>query len=804
MNKIEMKVSIKKLMTGLILIAGMVNSARTQELRWIRIGQLQSYFMDYGSECELTVSSTDNFFAWPIQYGDQQYTIRMKALWLGAKDFYDPVEKKQKGVKVVGAGPRYDAANQPGMIFPQPMQLIGRFAPSAVVVDNQTGTNNTLYDVLDDQQDNLPCDRMVIIKFNTSMGVSVTKKVLGFVQQNHDDYFIYDYVFKNTGKINKEGEIYEQALKDFWIYFNYRYAFSGVTSTGYGSTWGAFASEWGISTVFTDFGPYNGSDLRGFYCWYGPCKDRQDVSYEQDWGCPNHLVDGLLGSAKYAGVVTLFASKSPGEYNTDDPNQPATTAYIACDGNTIMESSVSQYDEIFMNQRYDAMTEGHLPQTHAEAVGDAYTIDWASGFPERDGGGGTTQGQGFGPYQLGIGDSIRIVFAEGVNGLSWPMCRKVGANWFAYYKGTGQPELKLPDGTSTNSYTDYTRAWVETGADSIMQTLNSAVANYNSGYNIPQPPAAPATFTVTSGGDRIRLSWSNEAETDPHFDGYVIYRSEGNVKKYNTYYDKIFECNKSNSVNEFDDMTAVRGFNYYYYIQSKDDGTQNDIEPGVPLYSSLFMTMTSVPAYLRRPAVTKAEKATPDADTTYWELNVPKEEWTITSIYNNHEIISYNGSNYLCIHDSTTGTEPPTIDTRNWKLIKSRGEWNPAKTYVAADAILYNDVSYVCLYGISGGTWLDLVRVVPNPYDIRSRMYQFGEHSQYDRIAFYGLPPICDLKVYTERGDLIWSKKHTDGSGDELWDSMTSSRQIVVSGIYILYVETPEGESVFRKFVVIR
>ena len=185
-------------------------------------------------------------------------------------------------------------------------------------------------------------------------------------------------------------------------------------------------------------------------------------------------------------------------------------------------------------------------------------------------------------------------------------------------------------------------------------------------------------------------------------------------------------------------------------------------------------------------------------------MNIPKEEWAVASKYYNREIVSFNGSNYLCICDSTGEINPPVVATRNWKLIKSRGEWNPAKTYVAADAVLYNSDSYVCLYGISGGTWLDLVRVVPNPYDIRARMFQFGDKSQYDRIAFYGLPPVCDVKVYTERGDLIWTKKHTDGSGDELWDSMTSSRQIVVSGIYILYVETPEGESVFRKFVIIR
>jgi hypothetical protein len=152
-------------------------------------------------------------------------------------------------------------------------------------------------------------------------------------------------------------------------------------------------------------------------------------------------------------------------------------------------------------------------------------------------------------------------------------------------------------------------------------------------------------------------------------------------------------------------VSAKRGFDYYYYIQSKDDGTQNTVDPGRPLFSSLFWTVTSVQANLRRPAVTST---------------------------------------------------------------------------------------------------LDSIRVVPNPFDIRARAFQFGTKSQYDRIAFYGLPPRCKLRIYTENGERIWERDHVISSGDEYWDSTTSSGQIVASGIYILYVEAPDKPPVIRKFVVIR
>ena len=94
--------------------------------------------------------------------------------------------------------------------------------------------------------------------------------------------------------------------------------------------------------------------------------------------------------------------------------------------------------------------------------------------------------------------------------------------------------------------------------------------------------------------------------------------------------------------------------------------------------------------------------------------------------------------------------------------------------------------------------------MVPNPYDIRARFFQYGDKSLYDRINFYGLPAFCKLKIFTERGDLIWEKDHTNSTGDETWDSTTKFGQIVTSGIYILYVETPDGRNVIRKFVIIR
>jgi hypothetical protein len=765
MNNKNIKIRLVLPAICFMLIASGFQLSFAQELRWIRVGQLQSFFKDYSveTECEPGGSGSINFFSWPSQYGDNQYTMRAKGLWMGATNFYDPVEKKAKSIKVIGSGPRYDDANSSNEMFSKSIKLIGRTNPPIVIVDAATGSSNTLYDVLDEEDPNLPCDRMIVNQYNTSMGISVTRKILAFKQQNHNNYFIHDYVLKNTGIYNAAGDTHQQTITGLQIYFNYRQAYNGVTTTGSTSTWGSFDAEWGQGVVYDDFGPpyrERTDSLRCFYGFYTPVKSgygqRNPViakGYDWDWGCPNQTgggknLDGLLGAAKFGGCVTLHASKGPGNlFNVDDYNEPSTVNWFNPDGNTCTNPQ-SQYDEGAMGLRWSQMTEGHLPQSLWQSVGDGrYVTDWNGTDPLHPLGG--EMGQGYGPYTLAPGDSIHIVFAEGVSGISWEKCREIGANWYPYYTGTGAPSpLIKPDGSNATSITDYQKSWVLTGKDSILQTYKNARANFRSGYNIPQAPPEPSQFTVESGGDRIRLTWADNAKSSPYFNGYVVYRSESLVKDYRAVYVKVFECDKNYvfpppGTPQWDDTSANRGFNYYYYVQSKDDGTQNDIEPGVPLYSSLFLTLTTSPAQLLRPS----------------------------------------------------------------------------------------------------GNLLGEVRVVPNPYDIRSRKWQFGETGPYDRIMFYGIPPRCKLKIYSEDGVLIWEKLHTNGSGDEFWDSKTSSNQIVVSGIYILYVEVTEdtyatqdkianydvydenlkliyrknalmynagnkifsvGQSTFRKFVVIR
>jgi len=103
------------------------------------------------------------------------------------------------------------------------------------------------------------------------------------------------------------------------------------------------------------------------------------------------------------------------------------------------------------------------------------------------------------------------------------------------------------------------------------------------------------------------------------------------------------------------------------------------------------------------------------------------------------------------------------------------------------------------------GTSVDQIRVVPNPYIISSDEKRLRFPNEPDKLAFFNIPGQCKIEIFSENGELINTLQHTNGSGDEYWNCVTSSNQVVVSGIYIAVITNlNSGEQKIVKFVVIR
>jgi len=697
----------------IIFTMGFSNFVFGEETKWIAVGMLHDWFTDAGCERETArthqIADQQDGLQWPAQFRYQDCKAA-KALWIGTTDYFDPFKNKTFPFKVVHVGPRVlDEENE---FMPQEFKLYGRFKHPLVYVDGDPASKLDYLDFVDEEMPDLIADRMLYNVVNTAIGITEKRRIYAFSQQNHNNYFIYEYVFKNTGIIDAKGTVNKQTLKGVIFHFQYRYSPS-KEPCAYGYYWLPQSYTWGhcfMNDARNEYPislnpitwPSPNDPPRVLFGWQG----LHSKATFNTIGGPNGESggDGRLGAAQYIGVVTLHVDESTTN-NENDLYQPFTTQYIQSDESFLSDND--QFNDAKMTLEYEAMAAGHPALTHAEDVGcaiptncngygDTYIYAGTKGANP----GGYTSCQGFGPYTIAPDESIRIVVAEAVNGLSRKLCYEIGANWL---KGTN---LILPGGGTAANANEYKNAWVYTGEDSLFQTFFRAINSFENfeqtgDFGIPKAPAPPSQFLVTSGGDRVTLKWLASADEGlSQFKGYKIYRA---IHVPDTTYEEIFSCEKPNLKYEYNDTAPQRGFDYYYYITAFDDGSTNDIHPGVSMESSMFYTMTNKPAYLRRPA----------------------------------------------------------------------------------------------------GESLDDIRIVPNPYNVRAKDIQYGT-SGPDRIMFLNIPPICTIKIYTERGDLIQTIDHDNGTGDHEWNSNTASRQVVVSGVYIVVFETPDNQKAIRKLIIIR
>lgn len=680
------------------------------QTNWLASGALQNWFSEKGWEIEEgNVLEQQYGLRWPAQY-NRQDNQAAKGMWIGVKNFTD-----KAGVffteKVVHVGPRVSGD---GEFYPMQFGLYAKVDPTSVIVDGAPSSRNL--ESLTATDPTLKADRVLISVDNTAIGVTVTRKVYQFSQQYHDNYHIFEMTYTNTGYIdNTNVQQLNQTLTGLYVYWQSRYAVCAEVRYIVNNSAG-----WGINTMNDARGPWYPdapTDLRAEFAWHGlhtaankPTSGSPSVATFDNIGAPIWnpsqslgYVDPSdttwrLGAEQFVGNVHLHADKSPTD-TTDDPAQPSTTNWVASDDPTLTQRN-SQFNTGQMTAEYTKMSQGHTIR-HAWEVLPSGAFDQQSvmaniNSPTSGDGspGGFSSANGYGPYTLAPGQSIKIVFAEAVDGLTRDECIRIGKQ---YKNGTITTKAKN-DSVLIN------------GQTRLFNTFRRAIANYNSGYNIPQPPYPPSTFTVKSGGNRINLSWTpNPQESANGFQGYRIYRATG---KTDSTYNLIFACGPGTAnptvLYSYDDTSLTRGINYYYYIASWGSAAANTgvgLTPPGSLESSRFFTQTYSPANLKRPA----------------------------------------------------------------------------------------------------GTSSDQIRIAPNPYNISANANALRFVGQPDKIAFFNIPGNCEIKIYTELGELIYTMDHNDGTGDAYWNSVTSSNQVIASGVYlVVFLNRDTAERTIKKLVVIR
>lgn len=98
------------------------------------------------------------------------------------------------------------------------------------------------------------------------------------------------------------------------------------------------------------------------------------------------------------------------------------------------------------------------------------------------------------------------------------------------------------------------------------------------------------------------------------------------------------------------------------------------------------------------------------------------------------------------------------------------------------------------------------IRVVPNPYNINDPLLEGYGWPDFRGLLFFNIPAKVTIKIFTESGALVQTLHNESPvqAGSLYWDMLTSSQQVISSGVYIATFEDDQGQIAYRKFVVTR
>ncbi|MCC5925143.1 MAG: T9SS type A sorting domain-containing protein [Bacteroidetes bacterium] len=597
-----------KLLIALIVLMGVSNSATAQtQPRWLSVGSLNNFFMPVGNEREHALVTQQQFgLQWPAVYNNQN-SQAAKGLWIGTTDFTD-ANGVEFPYKIVHAGPRTSGLDT---FFPMEHKLIGRFGPTDVFVDGDESFNNP--DEVDEVDPNLSSDRMIYTRVNTALGITMERKIMQFTNEFHDNYYIKEYIFTNTGKAdNTDNVIFpNKTLENVRFFWQYRYSVVNETRYVIGN-----ASGWGKNAMTDRIGDGLGPDyganprLSGHFTWHGLLTNPPAIVDYNHIGGPIWTgansadiaaddTTGRLGAYHFVGNAFLHIDTAP-DNPTHDASQPSTMTEVESDDD--LNRPNDSFNVTRMQQEYRRfMSAGRTPR-HAFLVTPSGVFEDQTQDPSRGTSGGFSAASGVGPYTLAPGESVRIVKVEGVSGIGRRAAQVIGE---AFKRSGGDDDLQIPYEVDGTVYNFTKNEWVFQGRDSLMLTFNRALENFLTDFSAPKAPVPPRVFNVDSGGDGIYLSWEYPESEVANIQGFEVFRA--GYRRDSTY---VRVATLGPGVREFADTDdnpvggPIRGIDYYYYIQAiglESANTGNALTPNSrALRSNRYFTQTYDPAFLRR------------------------------------------------------------------------------------------------------------------------------------------------------------------------------------------------------------
>ncbi|GAB4335623.1 MAG: hypothetical protein Kow0037_15780 [Calditrichia bacterium] len=587
-------------------------------------------------------------------------------------------------------------------------------------------------------------EEIIIAKWATPVGITVTRTSRAWSYPDYDDMIIYEYEFEYTGDTDGNPSTIEQTtkLKDVMILFIYGFA---PSMYGYQRWYQEWKYEGGI---------YRG-DQNGFWdadywlAWNLNLRTNLDPNL---WAKPEpnkELFQLFASTGQNGGGLT--SPQAPGYcmlyYDLNhlaivDPYDPSRNEseavnilrtyngeYYELDDNFHIKQPWSNKVSTGNTRSSKMMVEAINPDKRWSGVYAPNSTTWPeppserwigrAAYPYRQSADAGQKHTVFGPYTLEIGDKLRFALAEVCGYGGQPGKRVEGGQvtqqWTNIPSWDGKVVLDgqvMTEHYITDfGYPDYVNSDVITVQDVAHKAFQAYLGaeptlpvwpedNPSQGsYSIPVPVPSPAITIKNTPRAEVMIQWNREAEkfTHPNLTGtltkYNVYRSNSGMgpwKLIGTV--NVGDVNEDN-IYEFvdDDETFKVGERKYYAVVSEDE------------------------------------------------------------------------------HGIKGGKTNITLFRKNIGSVDKLGK----------------------------------VYAVPNPLVLKSG-YQGQGSSIDDKIGFYGLPEECTIRIYSYAGQLVKTIHHNDPVYTTEWFQVTRNNQEIASGLYFYVVTTPEGEETAGKFIVIK
>ena len=292
--------------------------------KYITCGSLQSPFSAGGVERAYNNVYYEGM-RWPAWYAYTDNHV-IDRQWLVCKDF------------TADGGRHFDylglyftpSSLNPDYGFPMVLTQSAQFETPIVEVDFNQKIED---DYVDDYHGlDVSYDRKVVNVFNSYLGVEYKRTLYAYSQQYHDNYFITEYILKNTGNTDydEEIELPNNNIKDLVFSMMPRYATSREAGyiTDSQLVWGKF--QWVSFMDIGDVALYNPDSLRCFWTWLG--QGSQNPTFDHI-GAPDggkgslfNSKAGRITAPQFAGMAVIHADKAYNDHS-DDLNQPMGMAW---------------------------------------------------------------------------------------------------------------------------------------------------------------------------------------------------------------------------------------------------------------------------------------------------------------------------------------------------------------------------------------------------------------------------------------------------------------------------------------------